>query len=446
MSQELTAPTSERATTSLDPFAYQPDWKSGIAGLSSASVVGDPAYAFHTAYVPVAPGKARVWIRFTGLEAEGGVLALRINAQTQTDPPQTHKVMGWTVPLGEIVAAGGMVETSFAARPDTFYAVVGHVLDSGEARARDLLVTVETGDCARTYRDRLEAARTGVFGRRLFRRANPLVVEGPATLHAITSQTCTAAQFEEPEYREWTNRLDEPAKLHRKQWEFVWILQALEAHGMLRSGARGLGFGVGLEPLPALMAGRGCEIVATDLPGDDARVREWTGTGQHLAALVQLRRPRLCRNKLFDQRVTYREVDMNHIPGDLRGFDFTWSACALEHLGSIAAGLNFIRNSVECLRPGGLAVHTTEFNLTSDGDTVDNQGTVLFRKRDFERLAADLTAQGHKVSPLRFDLGDRPLDRHVDMPPYSHDEHLKLALGRFVTTSFGLIVRRGDAA
>ena len=38
----------------------------------------------------------------------------------------------------------------------------------------------------------------------------------------------------------------------------------------------------------------------------------------------------------------YREVDMRAIPTDLRGFDFAWSSCALEHLGSLGAGMAFV--------------------------------------------------------------------------------------------------------
>ncbi len=38
------------------------------------------------------------------------------------------------------------------------------------------------------------------------------------------------------------------------------------------------------------------------------------------------------------QRVQYRYVDMSEIPDDLTGFDFTWSSCAFEHLGDLAAG------------------------------------------------------------------------------------------------------------
>jgi len=36
-------------------------------------------------------------------------------------------------------------------------------------------------------------------------------------------------------------------------------------------------------------------------------------------------------------------------------------------------------------------------------------------------------------------------DRHSDIAPYSPDQHLKLQIERWVTTSFGLIIRKGGA-
>ena len=44
----------------------------------------------------------------------------------------------------------------------------------------------------------------------------------------------------------------------------------------------------------------------------------------------------------------------------------------IDRIGSIELGLQFIENSMATLRPGGVAVHTTEFNL-EDGETI---GTV----------------------------------------------------------------------
>jgi hypothetical protein len=66
---------------------------------------------------------------------------------------------------------------------------------------------------------------------------------------------------------------------------------------------------------------------------------------------------------------------------------------------------------------------------------------VLFRKRDFEELASRLKSQGHEIE-LNFHLGTQDFDRHYDVPPYSEFTHLKLELDRFITTSYGLVIRK----
>lgn len=273
----------------------------------------------------------------------------------------------------------------------------------------------------------------------------PLVAYEPfqePTLSDPLSQLCTARQLREPDYGRWCEAIGEKPRPHRKQWEFVYILAALEKHGMLQSGKRGLGFGCGLEPLPAAYAVRGCDVVATDADPQQAVAHGWTN-GQHSKHRDDLNQRGLCAPDLFRARVSFRVADMNDIPRDFDGqFDFTWSACAFEHLGSIEAGLAFYENSLRCLKPGGVAVHTTEYNLSSDDDTLTEGRTVIFRRRDIDALARRLTVAGHRVSPLNFYAGEDTLDRHIDAPPYSTDRHLKLALGRFAATSIGIITQR----
>lgn len=118
-------------------------------------------------------------------------------------------------------------------------------------------------------------------------------------------------------------------------------------------------------------------------------------------------------------------------------------------MGSIANGLNFIENSLLTLKPGGISVHTTEFNI-HDGDTVDNWPTVLFQKRHLLELAERLKARGMTVYDFDFDMGKGLLDGFVDLPPFFDPErplqnghaHLKLSIDGFVCTSFSFVVRK----
>ena len=135
---------------------------------------------------------------------------------------------------------------------------------------------------------------------------------------------------------------------------------------------------------------------------------------------------------------------MNDIPAHLTDYDFCWSSCCFEHLGSLQNGIDFVINSIErTLKPGGVACHTTELNLSSDLDTLDSGVTVIYRKQDLQRLCRTLEDRGHWVEPLRIEPGDLPPDYFVDLPPDGSDPHLMLLIGSYVTTSVGIVARRG---
>jgi FkbM family methyltransferase len=256
------------------------------------------------------------------------------------------------------------------------------------------------------------------------------------SLREPTSQLCTESQMREAAYSAWCEVLAEPPVLHRKQWEFVYVLRVLDLEGLLVHGSKGLGFGCTRQPLPAVLASRGCEIVATDFNGEIV-----SGDG-HRCTLDELNQRCLCDPELFGQRVSFRAEDMKSISRDLQGFDFLWSTGAFERLGSIRRGLEFVINAMRCLKPGGLAVHTTEFNLSSNRATIDTDELVVFRRCDIEALASELVREGHSVATLNFNPGSGPVDRYVDLPPYHPEPHLRLRLDQYVLTSLGLIVRR----
>jgi 2-polyprenyl-3-methyl-5-hydroxy-6-metoxy-1,4-benzoquinol methylase len=257
-----------------------------------------------------------------------------------------------------------------------------------------------------------------------------------------TWQLPTIAQFAEPVYGVWCQAMHEEPGVFRKQWEWVYILQVLEQQGKLRPGMRGLGFGCGTEPLAAVMANHGVSVLATDLDFREAKRQGWVDTNQH--SLSGLNNAGICPPDRFAALVSYRPADMNAIPAELRQgeYDFVWSACSLEHLGSLEHGLAFIEQAMQCLKPGGVAVHTTEFNLGSNTRTVEQRELSLYRKRDVEGFALRMVQAGHRVPALNFSPGTDPLDAYVDVPPYSRP-HIKLYCKRHLSTSIGLYVERG---
>ena len=200
-------------------------------------------------------------------------------------------------------------------------------------------------------------------------------------------------------------------------------------------------------------------MTVTDLAPEQVTGLGWAETGQHATAKEQAFYPDIVAKEAFDTHVKHQYIDMNSIPELDEEFDFCWSICAMEHLGSIKQGIEFVENSLSILKPGGIAVHTTEYNYLSDEQTIDNWPTVLFLRKHFEELAQVLASKGHQMLGPEFDVGKGVLDKFIDIPPYAlgegwllHDQwsnnnqaaHLKLAIDGFACTCFGIIVRKAS--
>ena len=192
-------------------------------------------------------------------------------------------------------------------------------------------------------------------------------------------------------------------------------------------------------PLP----GGGCQILASDYW--DEKDNSWVRTGQNLNGnLAALNQYKLCDDELFAKNVSLRNIDMNAIPDDINNFDFCWSSCAVEHLGNLELGKSFFENHLKVLKPGGIAVHTIEFNNSSNVDTIEEGDTVVFRKRDIEEIEKRLKKLGCEIN-CQFESGENEGDLFVDQPPYyliNPKYHLHLNIDGYDCTSYGLVIKK----
>lgn len=267
---------------------------------------------------------------------------------------------------------------------------------------------------------------------------------GSSEVTFMPFSTCSAVDFLHPRYKEICDLIKHHFMWHRKLWEWVFVIHRLLESGAVKSGNRGLVFGVGHERLPALFASMGATIVATDAPSEFAEKTGWIDSTEHASGLKDLRFTDIVDGVVFDANVSYQICDMNNIQPELAEFDFNWSSCCFEHLGTLEAGMQFVINAVEkTLKVGGVAVHTTEYNLSSNAETVESGITAIYRHRDLLELVQRLRDRGHIVKPFIVAPNSHYWDFHIDVPPYLEKPHLKLLLGKYVTTSAGIVVQRG---
>ncbi|NDJ16286.1 methyltransferase domain-containing protein [Myxacorys almedinensis A] len=265
----------------------------------------------------------------------------------------------------------------------------------------------------------------------------------------IKTMVCQYEHFNTPWFYRWdqeislgggTNAL--PRTFHRKLWEWYAIAQALWERGFLDATKKGLGFAVGTEPLSSLFANYGVTVLATDLDTNNPDAEAWKTTNQHADSLESLWSEHIISRDAFMERVRFQNADMKNLVGIEEKFDFVWSSCALEHLGSLEEGINFAINSSKLLKPGGIGIHTTEFNVASNDATLLDGSNVIYRKCDIEELDYKLRKQGMCLEEMDFRPGTSFDDRQYDTPPYyvSGHQHIKLALADHIATSLIFII------
>jgi hypothetical protein len=271
-------------------------------------------------------------------------------------------------------------------------------------------------------------------------------------MQGLSSCICQFKHVNEPWFKRWSSSIGLPDHPHgevppgyRKYWEWAGILEVLQQHGKLQRGMKGIGFAVGTEPLTCILASHGVTVLASDL-GAGEQLQEWASTNQHAATLDAIYRPNLIGRPQFDELVSFKPVNMADLEAlPSAEYDFAWSSCAFEHIGNLEDGLSFVISAMRLLKPGGVAVHTTEINLSSNDDTLFDNHMCIYRKRDIEQLDRRLRLIRCGIEAMNWDAGAHEHDLNYDSPPYfqSGRPHVKLELGGFITTSCMIVVRKG---
>lgn len=265
----------------------------------------------------------------------------------------------------------------------------------------------------------------------------------------IKSHSLVYKDFNSLWYRRWArelkqdkNHLDNHALKANKFWQNAVMAQVLYAGGFLKKGRQAIGFGVGQERLPALFAKYNVQVLATDQDFKSKKAEYWSK--QELAkGLHSLNKLSICKSDKFNRNIQYQSVDMTRISKSLYGkFDFAWSNCALGHLGSIPAGLKFIEESLQCVKPGGIVVHTTEFNILSNKLTPDSGSTVLFRSKDIYGLLDKLTKAGYICEYPEINLQGTELDQRISMRPEFGNDYSKIQVMGHLATQIVLKITK----
>lgn len=182
-----------------------------------------------------------------------------------------------------------------------------------------------------------------------------------------------------------------PSVFHRKIWEFNQTLYGLRKLRRLAPGASALGIGCGHEELMYFLANRICRVVATDL-------YEGSYLGGESDADVLEHPAKYAPFKYRENHLEVQRMDGLALSFAAGAFDFVFCLSSIEHFGRLEDKLQAMREMHRVLKPGGVAVVTTEVVLNRLG-----RGSQYFQR---ETLAAMIREAGFAL--------EGPLDLRVE--------------------------------
>ena len=194
------------------------------------------------------------------------------------------------------------------------------------------------------------------------------------------NKVCRVADGGNPLWRRGYDDLGFPAGpdvFHRKIWEFNQALYGLRTLRRLAPDATALGIGCGHEELMYFLANRIGKVVATDL-------YEGGFLGGEGDADVIDHPAKYAPFRFREDHLDVRQMNALALQFDGESFDFVFCLSSLEHFGSEHDKLTALREMHRVLKPGGVAVLTTEIVLNRLG-----RGSQYFQRETLTRLIGE---------------------------------------------------------
>lgn len=189
-----------------------------------------------------------------------------------------------------------------------------------------------------------------------------------------------------------------------KQWECAMMLRTLTDLGVLRPGAVLAGIGAGTEETTFVLASKGCIVFPTD------RYLERTPWSDVAPADFMINARQYSTHSYERGSVIPVHTDARLLALPTNFFDGVYSAGSIEHFGSLEAVAAAAEEIGRILKPGGVAVLSTEFRLDGpNGKPWFNDDCILFTPALIEEHIVRpsglevINAPSFSTSPKTFD-------------------------------------------
>jgi SAM-dependent methyltransferase len=200
------------------------------------------------------------------------------------------------------------------------------------------------------------------------------------------------------------HKLSTDGFIHRKDWEWALGIIAMNRFGRLNEKSTAIGIGCGTEPIPFYLANKINHVYATDLyRGNDG----W----KRAAPSDFLENPRKYAPFPYrEDALTVLRMDGTNLEFPSESFDIAFSFSSIEHFGgkNHSGALRSLQEIERVLKPGGLAVITTEYIIN------DKEHPEFFNRRTVYSDLIDKLEKLKLVEPLDLRVTTKTLDTMID--------------------------------
>ena len=254
------------------------------------------------------------------------------------------------------------------------------------------------------------------------------------------NKICQVADLEN---EEWRNVLKEikckidKSNFHRKIWEYVQIIYCLKKLKFLTPQSICLAIGAGREPILYYLTYKVKKVYGIDL-------YEGVFFGGEDESDIPTSVGKYAPFPYVEDKLILTRMDALDLKFPDNYFDFVFSASSIEHFGNKRRILRAIKEMYRVLKPGGVAVITTELKLNRFATTLP--GVRLFRLEEFLKI-------GEKTGFIiqnNFDLRIEKeyFENWIKLPEEIHKRpHVILRFFNSIFTSINVVFsKQGDIA
>jgi SAM-dependent methyltransferase len=193
--------------------------------------------------------------------------------------------------------------------------------------------------------------------------------------------------------------------IHRKDWEWALGIIAMRRFGKLNEKSTAIGVGAGREEVLFYLANKVNHVYATDLYDGNS----W----KNFAPSDFPENPKKYAPFAYkEDALTVMRMDGTNLEFPSESFDIAFSFSSIEHFGgggrNHSGALRSLREIERVLKPGGLAVITTEYIIN------DKEHPEFFNKRTIYSDLIDKLERLKLVEPLDLKITTKTLDTVID--------------------------------